>query len=264
MPDLGSNSIIPIYFIGTLGMLLLALSIFFFFVTYQKKMLKKQLELNETKAKQQEEILLNTISAQEKERKRIARDLHDEVGAMLSVVKLNVGRIEKKSEESIAKELAAETKTYIDEVITQVRRISRALLPPSLDKLGLFFALEELSNWVNKADQLKIVCWKSGEQFRFDNKKELAVFRIVQELLNNAIKHSEATNIYINTRFSPNNNLMISITDNGKGFNLEEKVNTGLGLKNLESRTQIIGARFKMKSKPGKGTTAIICLNTRV
>lgn len=245
-------------------MLLLALSIFFFFVTYQKKMLKKQLELNETKAKQQEEILLNTISAQEKERKRIARDLHDEVGAMLSVVKLNVGRIEKKSEESIAKELAAETKTYIDEVITQVRRISRALLPPSLDKLGLFFALEELSNWVNKADQLKIVCWKSGEQFRFDNKKELAVFRIVQELLNNAIKHSEATNIYINTRFSPNNNLMISITDNGKGFNLEEKVNTGLGLKNLESRTQIIGARFKMKSKPGKGTTAIICLNTRV
>lgn len=264
MPDLGSNSIIPIYFIGTLGMLLLALSIFFFFVTYQKKMLKKQLELNETKAKQQEEILLNTISAQEKERKRIARDLHDEVGAMLSVVKLNVGRIEKKSEESVAKELAAETKTYIDEVITQVRRISRALLPPSLDKLGLFFALEELSNWVNKADQLKIVCWKSGEQFRFDNKKELAVFRIVQELLNNAIKHSEATNIYINTRFSPNNNLMISITDNGKGFNLEEKVNTGLGLKNLESRTQIIGARFKMKSKPGKGTTAIICLNTRV
>lgn len=245
-------------------MLLLALSIFFFFVTYQKKMLKKQLELNETKAKQQEEILLNTISAQEKERKRIARDLHDEVGAMLSVVKLNVGRIEKKSEESIAKELAAETKTYIDEVITQVRRISRALLPPSLDKLGLFFALEELSNWVNKADQLKIVCWKSGEQFRFDNKKELAVFRIVQELLNNAIKHSEATNIYINTRFSPNNNLMISITDNGKGFNLEEKLNTGLGLKNLESRTQIIGARFKMKSKPGKGTTAIICLNTRV
>ena len=259
-----SNNIIFVYFIGTLGMVLLALSIFFFFVTYQKKMLKKQLELNETKAKQQEEILLNTISAQEKERKRIAQDLHDEVGAMLSVVKLNVGRIEKKSEEPMTKELAAETKNYLDEVITQVRRISRALLPPSLDKLGLYFALEELANWVNKADQLKIVCWKGGEQFRFDNKKELAVFRIVQELLNNAIKHSEATVIYVNGRFSPNSNLMISITDNGKGFNLEEKLNTGLGLKNLESRTQIIGAKFKMKSRPGKGTTAIICLDTKV
>jgi len=259
-----SNNIIFVYFIGTLGMVLLALSIFFFFVTYQKKMLKKQLELNETRARQQEEIIQNTISAQEKESKRIAQDLHDEVGAMLSVVKLNVGRIEKKSEDSVAKELAAETKSYIDEVITQVRRISRSLLPPSLEKLGLFFALEELANWVNKAEQLNIVCWKGGEQFRFESKKELAVFRIVQELLNNAIKHSGATIIYINARFSPNNCLMISIADNGKGFNLEEKKNTGLGLKNLDSRTQIIGAKFKMKSTPGKGTTAIIYLDTIV
>jgi signal transduction histidine kinase len=263
MPDLGSNSIIPIYFIGTLGMVLLALSIFFFFVTYQKKMLKKQLELNETKAKQQEEILQNTILAQEKERKRIAQDLHDEVGAMLSVVKLNVGRIEKKSEEPMAKELAAETKNYLDEVITQVRRISRSLLPPSLEKLGLYFALEELANWVNKAEQLKIICWKNGEQFRFDVKKELAVFRIVQELLNNAIKHSGASVININTRFSPNGYLMISVNDNGRGFELNEKLKTGLGLKNLESRTQIMGAKFKMKSKPGKGTTAIIYIDTK-
>ncbi len=259
-----SNSIILIYFIGTLGMVLLALSIFFFFVTYQKKMLKKQLELNETRAQQQQEILRNTITAQEKERKRIAQDLHDEVGAMLSVVKLNVGRIEKKSEEQVAKKLAAETKIYLDDVITQVRRISRSLLPPSLEKLGLFFALEELANWVNKADQLKILCWKSGEQFRFDTKKELAVFRIVQELLNNAIKHSDATKIYINSRFSPNSNLMISVTDNGKGFELKEKMFTGLGLKNLESRTQIMNAKFKMKSTPGKGTTAIIYLDTKI
>jgi len=258
-----SNSIIFIYFIGTLGMVLLALTVFFFFVTYQKRLLKKQLELNETRARQQEEMIQNTISAQEKERKRIAQNLHDEVGAMLSVVKLNVGRIEKKSEEPVAKELATETKTYLDEVITQVRRISRSLLPPSLEKLGLYFALEELANWVNKADQLKIICWKSGDQFRFDNKKELAVFRIVQELLNNAIKHAGASTINVNARFSPNNNLMISVTDNGKGFDLKEKMNAGLGLKNLESRTQIMNAKFKMKSTPGKGTTAIIYLNTK-
>ncbi len=258
-----SNSIVIVYFVGTIGMVLLALSILFFFITYQKRMLKKQLELNETRARQQEEILKNTISAQEKERKRIAQDLHDEVGSMLSVVKLNVGRIEKKSEEPLAKELAAETKTYLDEVITQVRCISRSLLPPSLEKLGLYFALEELANWVNKSEQLKIVCWKSGQQFRFENNKELAVFRIVQELLNNAIKHSGAGLININLRFSPKNNLMISVTDNGTGFNLEDKMNAGLGLKNLESRAQIMDAKFKIKSIPGKGTTAIIYLNTK-
>ena len=137
------------------------------------------------------------------------------------------------------------------------------MLPPSLEKLGLYFALEELANWVNKSEQLKIICWKSGDQFRFEGKKELAVFRIVQELLNNAIKHANASTIHINARFSPNENLMISVTDNGKGFNLKEKMNAGLGLKNLESRAQIMNAKFKMKSNPGKGTTAIIYLDTK-
>jgi len=257
----GNTEIVLVYFIGTIGMILLAGGIFFFFVTYQKRLLKKQLELNKVKSDHQEQILRNTIFAQEKERKRIAQDLHDEVGAMLSVVKLNVARVEKKAQEEKTKEIAGETKTYLDEVITQVRRISRALLPPSLDRLGLFFALEELSTWVNKSDQLKIACSKSGEQYRLESKKELALFRVIQELLNNAIKHSEADLINIHARFT-NEYLAVLISDNGKGFDLEEKMNSGLGLKNLESRTQILGAKFKMRSKPGEGTEAFICMDS--
>lgn len=255
-----SNNIVYVYFIGTLGMALLALSVFFFFVIYQRKMLKKQLELNETRERQQEEIILNTIQAQENERKRIARDLHDEVGAMLSVVKLNVGRIEKKSEEPDAKVLAAETKQYLDEVITQVRRISRALLPPSLEKLGLWFAVEELVNWINKSDQIQIDCRKNGEPARFDQAKELALFRIIQELLNNSIKHSGSNTIDVYFRFS-RNLVIVLVSDKGKGFDLNNKA-TGLGLKNLESRAQIAGAQFRMKSAPGKGTKALlVCRN---
>ena len=259
--DSANTEIVLVYFIGTVGMMLLAGGLFFFFITYQKRLLKKQLEVNRIKQEQQKEILKNTVQAQEKERKRIAQDLHDEVGAMLSVVKLNVGRIEKKSEEEKAKALANETKDYLDDVITQVRRISRALLPPSLEKLGLFYAIEELSNWINKSESLKINCWKSGEQFRFDKDKELAIFRIVQELMNNAIKHADATRLNVNVRFV-DSSLAISISDNGKGFYPEEKKGTGLGLKNLESRAEMVGGKFKIKSKPGKGTTAIICLNT--
>jgi len=257
--ETGNSEIVLIYLLGTVGMLLLAGSLFFFFLTYQKRLLKKQLELNKIKQDQQEEILRNTISAQEKERKRIAQDLHDEVGAMLSVVKLNVGRIEKKSGEQTAKDLAIETKSYIDDVITQVRRISRALLPPSLEKLGLFYALEELVNWVNKSDQLTIVCWKGGEQIRLDIQKELALFRITQELLNNAIKYSNATKIVVKVRYR-SKHVAMSITDNGNGFDINEKMSVGLGLKNLESRTQIMGGKFKLKSAPGKGTSAIIGL----
>ncbi|WP_346854991.1 ATP-binding protein [uncultured Draconibacterium sp.] len=256
----GSADVVLVYFLGSVGMILLAGGIFFFFITYQKRLLQKQLELNQIRQDQQQEILRNTIQAQEKERKRIAQDLHDEVGAMLSVVKLNVARIEKKSEEEKAKVLASETKTYLDEVITQVRGISRALLPPSLEKLGLFFALEDMANWVNKSEQLKIVCWRSGEQFRFDRKKELALFRIVQELLNNAIKHSGAKVLNINVRFY-GKSIAIVVHDNGQGFNMEESLTSGLGLKNLESRAEMIGARFKMSSAPTKGTRAVIYLD---
>lgn len=245
-----------VYLIGTVAMLLLAGGLFFFFITYQRKLLKKQLELNKVKQDQQEKILRNTIQAQEKERKRIAQDLHDEVGAMLSVVKLNVGRIEKQTQDK-AKTVATETKSYLDEVITQVRGISRALLPPSLEKLGLMSAIEDMANWVNKADEIQIECLKSGDAFRLDIKTELALFRVVQELVNNAIKHSGANRIFVHVRFSKK--VAIVIRDTGKGFNLEEKMNAGLGLKNLESRTEIVGARLKMKSEPGRGTRAIIC-----
>ena len=247
-----------VYFLGTVGMLLLASGLLFFFITYQKRLLQKQLELNQVKQDQQKEILRNTIQAQENERKRIAQDLHDEVGAMLSVVKLNVSMIERHSQEK-ANKLAGETKSYLDEVITQVRGISRALLPPSLEKLGLNNALEELANWVNKTDKIRIDCWKKGEPYRFDSKKELAVFRVSQEVVNNAIKHSGAKQIVIHSRYT-SNRISIVIRDNGKGFDLNEKLQTGLGLKNLESRMEMINARFKLKSIPGRGTTAIVCL----
>lgn len=253
--DSVNSDIILVYFIGTVGMLLLAGGLVFFFVFYQKRMLAKQLELNKIKRDQQQEILSNTISAQEKERKRIAQDLHDEVGAMLSVVKLNVARIERQSADK-SKVLASETKHFLDDVITQVRGISRSLLPPSLEKLGLLNAIEELASWVNKSDEIKVECRPIGAPFRFELAVELAIFRIVQELVNNAIKHSGGNLISIDIRFR--NSVAVRVRDNGKGFDLGAKMSAGLGLKNLESRTEVVGAKFKMKSSPGKGTVAIV------
>ena len=253
--------IVLVYFVGTFGMVILASAIFLFFTTYQKRLLKKELEINRIKTRQQEEILANTVFSQEKERKRIAQDLHDEVGAMLSVVKLNIAMVERKSDTSASKEIARETKSYLDEVILQVRRISRALLPPSLEKLGLAAAVEELVNWVNKSEQVEVVVWKTGNVYRFDGKKEMAVFRIVQELLNNALKHAQATQIVIKMRFS-SAGLAVSVSDNGVGFDLKGNAKTGLGLKNLESRTQILNARIKLRSAPGKGTSAVLFINS--
>lgn len=258
----GNTEIVLVYLVGTIGMIILAGAIFFFFVTYQKRLLKKELEINRIKTDQQEELLKNTVLAQEQERKRIAQDLHDEVGAMLSVVKLNVSRFEKKSEASDMKQLAFETKNYLNDLIGEVRRISRALMPPSLDKLGLYFAVEELVNRINISEQFQAVCWKSGKPFRFNSKDELAVFRVVQELINNALKHSQASQITVKIRFGTAS-FALSVSDNGVGFDMEKMAGEGLGLKNLESRTQMAKARFKIKSAPGKGTSSILFLNVK-
>lgn len=260
MTEPGNADIVLVYFIGTFAMLLLAGAIFFFFIVYQKRLLKKELEINKIRADQQEEIIKNTVQAQEKERKRIAQDLHDEVGAMLSVVKLNVGRIEKKTVDAKPRQLATETKSYLDDVITQVRRISRDLMPPSLEKLGLSFALDELVRWINKSDQIKVEFSKRGEPFRLDIKKELAVFRITQELVNNALKHSGASQILIKLRFTEKY-MAVSVADNGKGFDIDKLESNGLGLKNLESRSALMGGSYKLNSFPDKGTFAVLKLN---
>src|SRR5690554_1856466 len=125
MTGLENSEVIFQYFIGTFGMVMLAGIIAFFFLSFQKKLLKKELEINRLKTQQHEEILNATIFCQEKEQKRIACDLHDEVGVMLSVVKLNLSLLVRNADDLKIKNLASETKEYLDEVILQVRNISR-------------------------------------------------------------------------------------------------------------------------------------------
>ncbi|NQU87324.1 MAG: hypothetical protein HQ541_16345 [Mariniphaga sp.] len=258
MSESGINSdIVLILVIGTMGMVILALGILFFFLTYQKRLQKQQLHLSRIKTEHQEKLLENTVVSQEKERKRFAADLHDEVGAMLSFIKLNLGRIQKKEGNSEITELATESKKHLDQVITQVRRITRDLSPPTLEKLGLVEAVNEFIGWVNKSDAIQIQLYIIGEKARFNPKYEVAVFRIIQELVNNSIKHSETPFISIKLKFNQDW-MFLSVSDYGKGFDVEKATSKGLGLKNIESRTSIFKGRYKFKSKPGKGTSFIL------
>lgn len=249
-------TLILILVIGTMAMLILAIGIFFFFVTYQKRLIAKELEVNQIKTKQQKELLRTTIFAQENERKRFAEDLHDEIGAMLSAVKLNLNRLEKKSEEPSARSIATDTKNHVDEVIFHIRRITRALLPPSLERFGLGQAIGELIHWIEKTGTTNIVFHEGGEIRRFEIRNEMTVFRIVQELLNNSLKYSGASRIDIRLRYSKQT-LMVLVSDNGGGFDVKEAMGRGLGLQNIEGRASIIKARIKIKSRPGHGTSAI-------
>lgn len=250
-------TLILILVIGTMAMLILAIGIFFFFVTYQKRLLAKELEVNQIKTEQQKELLRTTIFAQENERKRFAEDLHDEIGAMLSAVKLNLNRLEKKAEEQSTRSIASETKNYVDEVIFHIRRITRALLPPSLERFGVGQAINELISWIEKTGSINIAFTEGGEIRRFDIRNEMTVFRIVQELLNNSLKYSGASRIDIRLKYS-GQYLFVLVSDNGRGFDVREAKGRGLGLQNLEGRASVMKARIKIKSKPGHGTSVIL------
>jgi signal transduction histidine kinase len=261
MADGGELTLILILVIGTLAMLVLALGLFFFFVIYQKRMIAKELEVNQIKSLQQKELLRTTILAEENERKRFAEDLHDEIGAMLSAIKMNLNRLERKSGDDFLRSLAADTKNNLDEVIFHIRRITRALLPPSLERFGLGQAIGELAGWVDRSSSGRIRFTEYGVVRRFGIRREMTVFRIVQELLNNALKYSQARQIDIRLRYSENH-LCVWVTDDGIGFDPAEAMGKGLGLQNLKGRADVINAVFRIRSSPGKGTSAILITTT--
>lgn len=245
--------------IGTLAMLILALAIFFFFLVYQKRLLAKEIEVSQIKARQQEDLLRTTIYAQEKERKRFAEDLHDEIGAMLSAIKMNLGRLEKKAPDDNFKGVVSETRGNLDDVILNIRRITRALLPPSLERFGLGYSVEELLGWIAHNEHTQLVFRESGAIRRFDTNIEMAVFRIIQELLNNSLKYAGASEIKILLRYGQKY-LTVLVTDNGKGYDVDEARGKGLGLQNLEGRARSLGGVIRIKSKPGKGSSNILII----
>lgn len=259
MDSSANAEIIYLYFIGSFGMIIMAGVVSFFFFSFQKKLLKKELELNRWKSLQQEEILRTTIHCQENEQKRIARDLHDEVGVMLSLIKLNLSLIERNAGNQQSENLARMTREYIDETILQVRKIAKALMPPAIERDGLAVAIEELTHWLEKTNVVTIRYWQSQKTFRMDSKLELTVFRIVQELINNTLKHANASTIDVKVRYS-NHRLSVSVCDDGCGFEPDKVEHAGLGLRNIESRVQLLKGRLKIKSAPGKGTAAIFAM----
>lgn len=197
--------------------------------------------------------ILATLEGEEKERKRLATELHDGLGGMLSAIKLalNENCIKGSNKERILQDL-------LQNSILELRRISNALLPETLLNYGLKPALETYCNsFISYGSNLVLQFSNYGSEKRFGKQFELNVYRISQELVNNAVKHANATEINIQLIIDENR-LFLSITDNGKGFDSNNIISNGLGMKSIKHRTEIYGGRFEINSTIDKGTEAII------
>ncbi len=249
------NTFILIMVIGILIMLALALAFIIFANFSQKKILVEQMRNREMAYQHQEALLHSTILVQEKERKRIARELHDEIGSKLNVIFLNMHRLKKYGPEYPEIEtITSEVNSIIDKTINVTRRISHNLLPPTLEDFGLTEAIKELQYSIQQAGDIKIEFETIEKIKRIEDKTiELNLYRILQELIYNSINHGKASNIFIRLKTTPSE-IHLTYKDDGIGFdNLQIENQKGLGLKNIESRVQMIKADYQLSSKPGKG-----------
>jgi len=202
--------------------------------------------------------LLNAVfETQETERKRLAEDLHDSVGQVLSAIKLNLHRLDKQSEnESPSATLLSDTRKLTDECIQEIRNIIHNVLPPVLTDFGLIDAVQALCVKMGQNTDIKITFTKNLADERFPSEIELTLYRIAQELFGNAVKHSGATAIQL-LLTKEAGWLVMSFSDNGVGFNMDS-VKHGFGLKNLQSRVQLINGKIHIYSKPQNGTLTTI------
>lgn len=203
--------------------------------------------------------LLTEITTLEKERSRMASDLHDEVGPLLSAIKLRIGSLDIHGEED--EEEVRKTETQIDTLIKRMREISFDLMPTSLTRKGLAAALNEFIEYCSKSNVLKI-SFKYVDM-QLTQAQSINLYRIVQEIIHNTIKHAEALELLIELK-KEKNKIVLATKDNGKGFDYEEKSGEakGLGLQNLLRRSEIIGGKMFFESKKGKGTTYIFEIPT--
>ena len=160
-------------------------------------MIKNQVQLRRLEDVQQQELLKAVIETQETERKRLAEDLHDSVGQVLSAIKLKLHRLDKLNEVEGVNELLVDTRKLTDECIQEIRNIIHNVLPPVLTDFGLIDALKALCTKMDETTSIQVTFSKKLDDKRFPRQIELTLYRIAQELFGNAVKHSEATSIHV-------------------------------------------------------------------
>lgn len=246
---------------GSIIFLLLLATGFSMLIIYRQRKVKAELEADR---KNQE---LNSVRAileiQDSERKRIARDLHDRLGSTLSWIKLTFQNADEKIDRLKEENRLIYKEAYkrLDEAVELTREIAQDLDSGVLKKFGLVAAIKELVTSLEKSIDLKIEFEHSGINERLESNLEEALYRIIQEVLNNVLKHAEANEVTI--QFTRNNgNLNVIIEDNGIGFDTTLPLNqkAGMGIKNIQSRLVPFNGTLDIDSMLGRGTIVIINL----
>ena len=243
-----SSGISGVLFLGTLGMFVMAIGIVVFVIFHQRKVIRYQLQMKQMEDEKQQILLQASIRFQEEERQRIAADLHDDAGPLLATARLYLNENLIHQEPAVQLQSIYSAKQIIDDAIQLIRNISHSLMPPTLKNFGLESAMTDLFQKINGSGSLNATARFHDYKQRLKLEQELLVFRIIQELITNIIKHSNSGFIHL-TQNTIGNNIYFRIHHDGQGIIQSEfeKLNqnsSGLGLKNIESRVKVLKGRI--------------------
>lgn len=231
----------------TVVIFVIAVGVILLYLQYKKNIIQKEFEKITLKSVQQEELLKTILITQEDERKRIAADIHDEIGAAISIIKMNLTLLDQKlkSETSLLEDHSKSIQNLIslsDNAISSVRNISHQLMPPQLETFGLIKTLEAVQNMINKTGKLSMEMSVTDlYQTDIPRPVTLHLYRIIMELINNTIKHADAKSIYIRFNFN-DKTLSVIYQDDGVGISTDlHKDLSGKGFQTIQTRVDVLG-----------------------
>jgi PAS domain S-box-containing protein len=233
-------------------------------ISYRKEMENHLKEANNRELLFEQQLLELTINIQEKERARIAEDLHNSLGQLLYGVKLNLDQL-KPQNLQLQKENALtieNSKSLLSECIKECRRISHDLMPSVLKDFGLKVAIEDICKQLSRT--ISFECVFTGVDNRLHKYLEKAIYRIVQELAMNLIRHANATKAFLIIELN-RNDILIKIEDDGKGFNtLDLEKDEGIGIQSIKTKVRLLKGKLDISSKLGEGTKINIHLPNKL
>ncbi len=256
------NQLSLLIIIGTVAMLLLAMSVVFFVIQYQKRVINHQLEIEKINAQKRKELLQASIQSEEEERMRIASELHDDVGATLASVRLFLHHASSPGSDP---EVMNESRELLDESIRKIRNISHKLQPAVLQQLGIRAALEAHAAMISRSQSVCMTANISESLPRLPEQTELSLYRMVQELTNNLIKHAEARTIQLHAAMQANQ-YILELQHDGLGLDqqLYEQMifkPGAIGLKNIQSRLESVAGNIQFKEMSNKWWSICIYVN---
>jgi two-component system NarL family sensor kinase len=256
------NDIFALVLVITIVFLLLSVFIVVFFLVFQRRKLEYLQEKTILRGQHAQELLQTQIEIQNATLQQIGQELHDNIGQLLSVARINLNILEDMIHPPETFIYIHETNEIIDKSIHDLRGLTKSLDGDFVKDFGLKESLAQELLRIKRTKRFQTELHVSDDYLRIGFEKEIVLFRIAQEILNNTIKHSHATHIAATLK-SENEEFIMSIEDNGKGFELHQQSdlgNSGAGLRNMTRRAVLIGATLNVKTQPDLGTRISVSL----